>query len=321
MDYSSASRTREAVDTYGSDKTRYPFRYALRGFLRVILRILGFPLSEDSRGWWSREGNETGMKNSLSIWDRLYSQKSRSHMVQEDSPISSMRLMVQNHMIFRISSYGMSLLHSSAKLAPKVRDMIFFGARQTKTTCKVLGQVRLACEIGLTSFSWWASYLLVTDFPIRAKDDELATSSKFQLFSMPHGGVHAFWWQSWSLSIYGCQYDLACNGYEILSGSIRNHSVEALVKAFNVVGKGEEEVKSKFWAMYNRLPVWVPPHGDLVLGSIDFHDPPRRVQYPGSSTLSRNREKPRCQDETLLQHKSVDEVQLQRVAYQGEGDE
>lgn len=85
-------------------------------------------------------------------------------------------------------------------------------------------------------------------------------------FSMPHGGVHAFDGNPDPLSIYGCQYDLACNGYEILSGSIRNHSVDALVKAFNVVGKGEEEVKSKFGAMYSAFQYGVPPHGGFAFG-------------------------------------------------------
>lgn len=62
------------------------------------------------------------------------------------------------------------------------------------------------------------------------------------------------------------QYDLACNGYEILSGSIRNHDLKALVKAFEMVGKGEEEVKEKFGAMYNAFQYGVPPHGGFAFG-------------------------------------------------------
>ncbi len=54
---------------------------------------------------------------------------------------------------------------------------------------------------------------------------------------MPHGGTKAFEGEFDPLDILGAQYDLACNGYEILSGSIRNHNIESLVKAFEVVGK------------------------------------------------------------------------------------
>jgi aspartyl-tRNA synthetase len=62
------------------------------------------------------------------------------------------------------------------------------------------------------------------------------------------------------------QYDMVCNGYEILSGSIRNNSVEVLVKAFEFVGKSEEDVKRKFWAMYEAFQYGCPPHGWFAFG-------------------------------------------------------
>lgn len=62
------------------------------------------------------------------------------------------------------------------------------------------------------------------------------------------------------------QYDMVCNGYEILSGSIRNNSVEVLVKAFEFVGKSEEDVKKKFWAMYEAFQYGCPPHGWFAFG-------------------------------------------------------
>lgn len=85
-------------------------------------------------------------------------------------------------------------------------------------------------------------------------------------FSMPHGGVEAFAPGVDPLSIHGAQYDLACNGYEVLSGSIRNHDLKALVKAFEIVGKGEEDVRAKFGAMYNAFQYGVPPHGGFAFG-------------------------------------------------------
>jgi aspartyl-tRNA synthetase len=63
------------------------------------------------------------------------------------------------------------------------------------------------------------------------------------------------------LEIYSEQYDLSCNGYEILSGSIRNHDPELLLAAFKMVGRGEDEIKQKFGAMYEAFQFGPPPHG------------------------------------------------------------
>ncbi|PID83711.1 aspartate--tRNA ligase [Candidatus Gracilibacteria bacterium] len=153
------------------------------------------------------------------------------------------------------------------KLAPKEGDVIFFGAGDYKTTCKVLGGVRVECrdkfdlvdsnEIG---FCW------VTDFPMYELKDDGTYDFEHNPFSMPHGGASAFEGDIDPLEIHGAQYDLACNGYEVLSGSIRNHDINALVKAFEIVGKGEEEVKEKFGAMYTAFKYGVPPHGGFAFG-------------------------------------------------------
>jgi len=162
---------------------------------------------------------------------------------------------------------GSELASLETKLAPQVGDMVFFGAGEYKTTCKVLGQVRLACRdrFGLVD-STELAFCWVTDFPMYEQKDDGKYDFEHNPFSMPHGGATAFDGNPDPLSIYGCQYDLACNGYEILSGSIRNHNLEALVKAFNIVGKGEEEVKEKFGAMYSAFQYGVPPHGGFAFG-------------------------------------------------------
>lgn len=155
----------------------------------------------------------------------------------------------------------------SQKLAPETGDMIFFGAGDLRTTCKVLGGVRIACrdrfdlvDKNEMAFCW------VTDFPMYEQKDDGSYDFEHNPFSMPHGGVDAFEGNPDPLTIYGAQYDLACNGYEILSGSIRNHDVKALVKAFEIVGKGEAEVKEKFGAMYTAFQYGVPPHGGFAFG-------------------------------------------------------
>lgn len=162
---------------------------------------------------------------------------------------------------------GGELAALEAKLAPQVGDMIFFGAADHKTVCKVLGQVRIACRDRFDLVrSEELAFCWVTDFPMYEQKDDGKYDFEHNPFSMPHGGRTAFDGNPDPLSIYGMQYDLACNGYEILSGSIRNHDIEALVKAFNVVGKGEAEVKEKFGAMYTAFQYGVPPHGGFAFG-------------------------------------------------------
>jgi aspartyl-tRNA synthetase len=68
------------------------------------------------------------------------------------------------------------------------------------------------------------------------------------------------------MKIKAFQYDLSCNGYEILSWSIRNHSTDNLVKAFGIVWRNESEVKEKFGAVYEAFQYGVPPHGGFAIG-------------------------------------------------------
>ena len=153
------------------------------------------------------------------------------------------------------------------QLGAQVGDMIFFGADTRESVNKALGGVRLALRDMLSLanqdalvFAW------VTDFPMYELKPDGSYDFEHNPFSMPHGGVDAFAPGVDPLSIYGCQYDLALNGYEILSGSIRNHDISSLVKAFEIVGKGEAEVKEKFWAMYEAFGYGVPPHGGFAFG-------------------------------------------------------
>ncbi len=152
------------------------------------------------------------------------------------------------------------------KLQPKAGDMIFFGAGEYTLVTKVLWAVRIAlrdkyslADMSELAFAW------VTDFPMFERKPDGTIDFEHNPFSMPHGGAAAFD-NPEPTDIYGMQYDLACNGYEILSGSIRNHDLKALVKAFQMVGKGEEEVKEKFGAMYNAFQYGVPPHGGFAFG-------------------------------------------------------
>jgi aspartyl-tRNA synthetase len=68
------------------------------------------------------------------------------------------------------------------------------------------------------------------------------------------------------LEILAYQYDLVCNGIELSSGAVRNHDPELMVKAFSIVGLGEEDVKAKFPAMYNAFCYGAPPHAGIAPG-------------------------------------------------------
>ena len=82
---------------------------------------------------------------------------------------------------------------------------------------------------------------------------------------MPQGGMDALNNQD-PLEILAYQYDLVCNGIELSSGAVRNHDPEIMVKAFQLVGLGEEDVKAKFPAMYNAFCYGAPPHAGIAPG-------------------------------------------------------
>jgi aspartyl-tRNA synthetase len=68
------------------------------------------------------------------------------------------------------------------------------------------------------------------------------------------------------LAINAYQYDLVCNGVELSSGAVRNHNPEIMIRAFEIVGLGEEDVKAKFPAMYNAFTYGAPPHAGAAPG-------------------------------------------------------
>ncbi|PZM86461.1 aspartate--tRNA ligase, partial [Candidatus Gracilibacteria bacterium] len=152
----------------------------------------------------------------------------------------------------------------------------FFGAGEKDVVLSYMGKFRihlanLIQELtgnfipkDVLALSW------ITDFPF-FEENEITGKLDFghNPFSMPKGGISAFDNPN-KLEVMSVQYDLACNGFEILSGSIRNHDVDALVKAFEMVGRTEEEVKQKFGAMYEAFQYGAPPHGGFAIGMDRF---------------------------------------------------
>ncbi len=106
----------------------------------------------------------------------------------------------------------------------------------------------------------------IVDFPMYEIGEE---SGELEFchnpFSMPQGGMKALMEED-PLTILAYQYDLVCNGVELSSGAVRNHDPEIMIKAFELVGLGEEDVKAKFPAMYNAFCYGAPPHAGIAPG-------------------------------------------------------
>ncbi|MDD6057326.1 MAG: aspartate--tRNA ligase [Clostridiales bacterium] len=106
----------------------------------------------------------------------------------------------------------------------------------------------------------------IVDFPMYEIGEE---SGELEFchnpFSMPQGGMDALENKE-PLSILAYQYDLVCNGVELSSGAVRNHNPEIMIRAFEMVGLGEEDVKAKFPAMYHAFCYGAPPHAGIAPG-------------------------------------------------------
>ena len=124
---------------------------------------------------------------------------------------------------------------------------------------KLLGtQVEGHMDAERYEFCW------IVDFPMYEIGEE---SGELEFchnpFSMPQGGMQALNEKD-PLDIYAYQYDLVCNGVELSSGAVRNHDPEIMIRAFELVGLGEEDVKAKFPAMYNAFCYGAPPHAGIA---------------------------------------------------------
>ena len=147
-----------------------------------------------------------------------------------------------------------------------VGDAAFFLGGKPAGFQRVAGKARdvIGEELGLTDKNRFA-FAWIVDFPIYEKDEETgAIDFEHNPFSMPHGGAEAL--DGDPLAVKGFQYDLACNGYELVSGAIRNHKPEVMLKAFEIAGYGEDEVKKRFAGLYTAFQYGAPPHGGCAAG-------------------------------------------------------
>jgi aspartyl-tRNA synthetase len=147
-----------------------------------------------------------------------------------------------------------------------VGDAAFFLGGKPKQFESVAGRARnvIGEELGLTDKNRFA-FAWIVDFPIYARDEETGKIDfEHNPFSMPQGGMDAL--SGDPLAVRGYQYDLACNGYELVSGAIRNHKPEIMFKAFELAGYPKEEVEKRFGGMVKAFRYGAPPHGGCAAG-------------------------------------------------------
>ena len=132
---------------------------------------------------------------------------------------------------------------------------------------KFVGQIRteVAKRMNLIDESRFELCFIV-DFPMYELDEETGKIIfTHNPFSMPQGGLDALLNKD-PLDILAYQYDIVCNGVELSSGAVRNHDLDIMIKAFEIAGYTEEDVASKFGALYNAFKFGAPPHAGMAPG-------------------------------------------------------
>ena len=159
------------------------------------------------------------------------------------------------------------------QLALKTGDAAFFVAGNPANFYKFAGLARdkVGAELKLVDENTFALAWIV-DFPFYEwNEEDKKIDFSHNPFSMPKGGREALEaaekeGRDAILALKANQYDIVCNGYEIASGSVRNHLPETMVKAFGLTGLGPEEVEARFGGLYRAFQYGAPPHGGMAAG-------------------------------------------------------
>ena len=154
-------------------------------------------------------------------------------------------------------------------LKPNTLVVVSAGELAVKNAGVIIKTFGAACENHFDKERY--EFCWIVDFPMYEIGEE---SGELEFchnpFSMPSGGMDVLLKAERGeidpLSIMANQYDLVCNGVELSSGAVRNHDPEIMIKAFELVRLGEEDVKKKFPAMYNAFCYGAPPHAGIAPG-------------------------------------------------------
>lgn len=149
----------------------------------------------------------------------------------------------------------------------KPGDVLFFISDTKEYATKFAGQIRteLAKRLELMDKNKFEMCYIV-DFPMYEIDEKTGnTVFTHNPFSMPQGGLKSLLEQN-PLDIIAYQYDIVCNGVELSSGAVRNHDRDIMIKAFEIAGYTEEELETKFKALFNAFKYGAPPHAGMAPG-------------------------------------------------------
>jgi aspartyl-tRNA synthetase len=255
----------ESMAKYGSDKPdlRNPIvmqdvseHFAGSGF-KIFARMLEDP---KNRVWAipAKTGGSRAFCDRMNSWAQGEGQPGLGYLMLKDGggqgPIAN-----------NIGPERVEAIRTQLGLADG--DAAFFVAGDPEKFVKFAGAARnkVGEDLNLTDknrfeFAW------ITDFPFYEwNEEEKRIDFSHNPFSMPQGGLEALQTQD-PLTIKAFQYDIACNGFELASGGIRNHKPDAMVKAFEIAGYGEETVVERFGGMYRAFQYGAPPHGGMAAG-------------------------------------------------------
>ena len=149
----------------------------------------------------------------------------------------------------------------------KSGDVLYFIADSKREAPKLAGQIRTEVATRLDLIEKDAfRFCFIVDFPMFEQDEETgATVFTHNPFSMPQGGLKALT-EGDPLEALAYQYDIVCNGVELSSGAVRNHDLDIMRRAFEIAGYTEEDLETKFAALYHAFQYGAPPHAGMAPG-------------------------------------------------------
>lgn len=262
----------EAMNAYGSDKPDLRFEFKMMDVSDVFVAS-EFTVFRDALGKTGRSRRSRGVVYALPISGATFSRKDIDDLT-DVAKRNGAKGLAYIHVDTELRSPILKFLSKTEqdaliqKTGAKKGDILFFGADSWDVVTKSLGAVRNACgeRLGLKDPKK-AAWVWVHDFPMydysELEDGKIDFSHN--PFSMPQGGMLALNEQD-PLDILAYQYDLACNGYEISSGAIRNHQPDVMYRAFEIAGYSRVDVDAKFGHMIRAFEYGAPPHGGLAPG-------------------------------------------------------
>ncbi len=253
---------KQSMADYGTDKPDIRFDLKLLDFTKLLRHKTDFKIF-----------NQATSVKGLLIDSKLALSKSQLNKLEQialrlGAKGLTFATVFQNRLESNISKFLSQDIQSRIiKLSSaKPGDILILSAGSLDLVNKVLsalrhhlGQVLKLIDDNTLAFAW------ITDFPFYEKKEDGSLDFGHNPFSMPKGGAKALD-QKDPLKIESHQYDLVLNGYELASGSIRNHQPETLVKVFAKIGYSRQQVIEKFGGLYNAFHYGAPPHGGWAIG-------------------------------------------------------